>query len=478
MSPAVVALILAALWLAGVPRSRPDLRFSAPIVARPGKTIGLRAWQVVEGPRGQTEIETPEVEVVLRNDAGSTLAQTMLSKSLVQGSEGRLAIPDGLDDVLTLVARATIGGQEVAVERVLYVQRSIESRAERGRAVNAFQIAELGPIRVSSTRGRDAVLDPRVEEGACVPDLSCWLSVWVGSHEGRVRMVPLAGLPRRSSVETVHHGFARFPLTVAGSEARVEVELMNADGTLVAAREARLPVVPGGIVARSAVEDGSIRLEWHQLGAPAPVLIDVFEGDRWVNALSLGPAHPVFALPGPGVWRIQVRADLFSDNTAAVSYAVVPDPEGPGALRQAADAVLHEADREGLDPLAMAILDGEIPDAAAGDALRALFAIPSFDVVSTGPGVSARVGDDSSERGQDRRRWLAAAVILLIGLVVSTVLLRIEILARADAQRLFDALGDEAQTPPRRGPSGRGLWAFVLFVFVLMAALALSKRWF
>lgn len=479
VSPVAVALILAALWLAGAPGPHPDLRFSAPMVARPGETIGLRAWQVLETNSGTTEIGAPRVEVALRNDSGSLLVETTLRESHVQGAEGKLAVPQDLDDVLTLVARATIEGQEVAVERRLYVQAAIESRAPRGRSVNPFQAYELGPIRISSEADKDVIIDPRIEEGACVPELRCWLSVWVGGHRGRVRVVPLAGLRIDSAVQTVRDGFARFPLSVAGSEARIEVELLRDDGTQVAVRQARLPLVPGGLVARAMLEDGRVHFEWDQIGGPTPVLVDVFAGERWVEALSLSPADPLFALPGPGVWRIQARADLFSDDTAGVSYVVVPQPGGPGALRQAAQAVMSEADREGLDPLAMAILSGEMPNGAAGDAIRALFAIKSFDVVSEGAASSSRIGEDETfDRNQDRRRWLAATAIFAIGLLVSGILFRLDLLAQADARRLLDTLGDEAPARPRRNPPGRALWAFVLLVFALMALLAVAKRWF
>jgi hypothetical protein len=127
----------------------------------------------------------------------------------------------------------------------------------------------------------------------------------------------------------------------------------------------------------------------------------------------------------------------------------------------------------------MAIIDGTVAEADEDDLLRALFAIPSFDVVVIGPGASARFGvDETLEQKQELRRWLAAGAILLIGLVVSMVLLRIELLAQAHARRLLDDFGDEAPPPRGGAPSGRGLWAFVLLVFVLMAVLALSKRWF
>ena len=479
LSPVVVASILAALWMAGAPPVVPDLRLSAPVVARPGTTIGLRAWQVDQDDDGYTIIVAPPVEVELRNAAGMVLAKTKLRKSLVQGREGHLQVPDGLDDVLSLVALAEIDGRSVSVERALYVRESIESRLPTGRAVNAFQAYELGVIRPTGSSRATPVLDPRVEEGACVPDLRCWLSVWVGDQEVVVRVRSLAGVRVPSSAVRPSNGFARVPLLVAGSEGRVEVEVLGRDGAVVAAREVRLPVVPGGIVARASATDGRIEVEWEQLGGREAVLVDVFQGRRWVRALSLSPGDAHFAALGPGVWRLQVRADLLSDNTAGVSYVVVADPMGPGRARQAADAVLVDADREGLDPLAVAILDGAFQREDNEDLLRALFAIPSFDVVAIGPGVSARFGvDETLEDDQELRRWQAAAAILLIGLMVSMVLLRVELIAQARARQLLDAFGDEAPPPRRSASSGRGLWAFVLLVFVLMAVLALSKRWF
>jgi hypothetical protein len=479
MSPLVAALILAALWIAGAPSAVPDLRLSAPLVARPGTTIGLRAWQVDQDDDGYTVIVAPAVEVELRNEAGMVLAKVELEKSLAQGREGRLQIPDHIDEVLSLVAVAEIDGDSVSVERALYVRESIESRLPKGRSVNAFQAYELGRIRAAASRRAATILDPRVEEGACVPDLRCCLTVWVGDEAVAVRVRPVAGVRVEPGAVVHSNGFWRFPLVVAGSEGRVEVEAVGEDGAVVAAREVRLPVVPGGIVARATAADGHIEVEWEQLGDRGPVLVDVFQGRRWMQASSLSPDDPHLPALGPGVWRLQVRGDLFSDNTAGVSYVVVADPKGPGRVRQAAEALLGEAGREGLDPLAVAIVDGAFPEADVDALLRALFALPSFDVVAMGPGVSARVGvDETLEEQQELRRWQAAAAILLVGLMVSMVLLRIELVEQAGARRLLDDFGEEAP-PPRRGSApGRGLWAFVLLIFVLMAVLALSKRWF
>lgn len=479
LSPLLVALILAVLWIAGAPSSIPDLRFSAPVVARPGTTIGLRAWQLDEDDEGYTVVASPPVVVELRNAAGMPLASTELTPSLVHGREGQLRIPAELNETLSLLATAQVDGQEVTVTRALYVRESIDSRLPAGRTITAFQAYELGPIRVLDSRRAVEVLDPRIEEGACVPELRCMLSVWVGKQDVGVRLRSLAGIRVDPSVNRASSGFARFSIVVSGSEGRVDVEALDPDGNLLAAREVRLPLVPGGIVARASANGDRIRVDWQQLGERRAVLVDVFQGRRWVHALSLSPDDPYLAAPGPGVWRLQIRADLFSDNTAGISNFVVADPTAPDRARAAATVVLADADQRGLDPLALAVLDGAVPEASVDDAIAALFAAPSFDVVALGSGMSSRLGvDQAVELDQERRRWLAAAVILLIGLIVAAVLLRVELLARARARQLLDALGDGTAPAAQMSSSGRGLWAFVLLVFVLMAVLALSKRWF
>ncbi len=144
-------------------------------------------------------------------------------------------------------------------------------------------------MRVLDPSHRITTLDPRVEEGACVPDLTCWLSVWVAGESVSVQIRPLAGVRVVASPTPSSNGLARFPLVVAGNEGRVEVEALDDDGVVVAAREVRLPVVPGGIVARASTVDGRIEVEWDQLGGRTPVLVDVFQGRRWMHAFSLSP---------------------------------------------------------------------------------------------------------------------------------------------------------------------------------------------
>ncbi len=477
LAPTLVAIILAALWLAGAPADAPDLRFSAPVVARPASSIGLRAWQIDRDDEGYAIVLAPDVDVELRNRAGMLVASTRLSASQVEGVEGSLEIPSDLDGQLSLIARAEIDGRPVTIERALHVRGGVDSRLSAGRQVNPFQAYELGPMRVADAKRAPAILDPRIVEGVCVPDLPCTLLVWVGDWEGLVRARPLAGLHIEQETARASGSFVHIPVVVRGQEGRASVEALGDDGAVLASREVRLPVLPGGLVASAAVDEGQVRLEWETLGGPRPVLVDIFREHRWTQARSLAPGDESLGSLPPGVWRLQVRQDLFSDNTAAVAFVVLTDPPGTDPVWLAAEAVLATASRDGLDPLAMSILDGGF-SGQVDDALAALFAVPSFDVVAMGPGVSTKVGvDEARAPVQERRRWWAAAAILVLGLIASMVLLRSELVAEAEARQLLNDLGD-GEPAPQRTAFGRGLWAFVLLVFVLMAVLALSKRWF
>jgi hypothetical protein len=469
-------LVLALLWLSGKPPPIPDLRLGAPVVARPGSTIGIRAWQLDEDDLGRVQVQAPETRVLLRDLDQRTVAMTVLARSSVEGSEGRLDVPEELDGKYALVAISDIDGREVTVERALYVRDGIDSKLTSGRTVNAFQAYSLGLLRrIDRDRG-PSVLDPRIEEGACAPDLPCTLTVWVGSWQGTVRVRAVAGARIARDVATVDRGFAKFVLTVTGPEARVAVEALDDTGAVLSLREARLPLVPGGMTARAEVRDDEVHLEWHSMSADAPVLVDVFADHRWVSAHSVTRADPVIRNLGPGVWRLQLRHDLFSSNTGAVTFAVVlPDD---AALEAAAELALSASDSRGLDPLAMAIIEGSF-DGDPAAALRSVLGIPAFDVVTLGPGVSSRIGvDEAAADAQKARRWRAAFLILVVGLFVSVVLLRVEVVAQQQANEVLQSLASDDDVAKPLPVSGRGLWVLALFVFVVIAALALSKGWF
>jgi hypothetical protein len=303
------------------------------------------------------------------------------------------------------------------------------------------------------------------------------LSVWVGQKPTRLRVNSIVGVRFETTVIGPAEGFFRFPLVVVGNEARIEVQALGSGDRVVASRQVRLPVVPGGISVRASVDGGRVRLEWDELGGSGPVLVDVYRGNQWSHAVSVTPAQPWLPISlDPGVWRLQLRRDLFSRNTAGVAHVVIPSTLGT-ELDVAARALLADAQREGLDPIAVAILDGLVPHDQTRDAIRALFGPRNFGVVSLAT-VASHLEADSDSNHRGIARWVAAAIILAIGVLVSLALLRLELFAQGRSRELLEDFEDAEPVPSSGLPLERWLWVFVFFVFVLIAALALSKGWF
>ena len=279
-------------------------------------------------------------------------------------------------------------GKSVSVTRALYVRESIDSRLPTGRyshrvsGVRARTDSRVGfearrrAARPSRRGGRlrsRASLRAfrlgwrrRTSGSGCDPDRRC-------AEQPRAPCGPRAA----SRV---------FRLSSQEPRAESPSKRSTVDGAVLAAREVRLPLVSGGIVARAPARRPHPTWTGSSSQSCAPSSSTSFEDRRWVQAHSLSPDAPYLPAPGPGVWRLQIRADLFSDNTAGVSSFVVDDPARPDRARAAATAVLEDADRRGLDPLALAVLDGALPGASGDDAIRALFAVPNFDVVAVGSG--------------------------------------------------------------------------------------------
>lgn len=473
IAPSVVAGILAALWLSEAPDPAIGFSLSGPSLVAPGTKVGLRAWHLTD-----QGVDAPPTIAELRDESGALISTTTMMTSLVQGLEGEVALPEDFEGTAFLVARTKIDGNEASATYSVSVEPDAFVAYQPGRETSPFQVYELGQLRVIDAEAAPQELDPRIEGGACVPELQCWLSVWVGEKATRVRVVSITGVRFEKTLLGPAKGFLRFPLFVLGNEARIEVQALGPVDRVVASREVRLPVVPGGVSARASVDGRQVRVEWDELGGSGPVLVDVYRGSQWSYAFSLTPAEPWLPVPlDPGVWRLQVRVDLFSTNTAGVTHVVIPSDSAGTALEIAARAVLADAQREGLDPIAMAIVDGRVPLDQTQDAIAALFGPRNFGVVSLATVVSHLEADSGSGR-RGILRWIAAAIILAIGVLVSLVLLRLELLAQARARELLEGFEDD-EPPPSPAPSlERWLWAFVFLVFALIATLALSKGWF
>ncbi|MEM7139076.1 MAG: hypothetical protein AAF500_21060 [Myxococcota bacterium] len=433
----------------------------------------MRAWQLTEDG-----IVAPPTSIEVRDSDGNVVSMSSLTASLAEGAEGEVALPEGLRGMVLLTARSTIEGEAIGVSYGVSLEtEDAFASVQPGREVSPFHVYELGPLRTMNRRRAPTELDPRIEEGACVPELACWLSVWVGQKKARVRVRAIAGVRIEQAEAGPRSGFLRFPIVVMGHEARIEVEALGPDGEVVAAREVRLPVVPGGTSVRAYVRGRRVRLSWESLGARQPVLVDAYRGNRWTYALSVTPEQPWLPVQlDKGVWRLQVREDLFSANTAGVVHVVIAD-NAAEAAQLAARAVLADASRDGLDPLADAIIDGRVSAEHAKDAVLALFGPRNFGVLSLS-GVVSRFELEPERTRRILTQWTAAALIVFIGLLVSLFLFRMELRTQSRAREILEGVGGPLDPLPDGAPVERWLWAFVLLIFVLIAVLALSKGWF
>lgn len=480
IAPVLACGILAVLWLSEVPDTAIGFSLNAPTVVAPGSDAALRSWRLLEQGVG-----APETRVDVRDAAGRIIAETTLVPSHTHGSEGDVALPNELSGLISFTARTTVDDEPIAVSYSVSLDAQNTLRVARPvRETSPFQVYELGPLRVDEPDLAPPELDPRVEEGACVPDLPCWLSVWVGDSRARVRLVALAGVSLQDDEQGPRAGFLRFPITVVGNEALIRVEALGPRDQVVASREVRLPIVPGGITVQAEAHGRRVQLDWEEVEGRGPVLVDAYLGNRWTHALSVTPEDPWLPIDlEAGVWRLQLRNGLFSSNTAGVTHVVITKDDEEDPLRTAARAVLEDAARDGLDPLAVAIEEGRISPEHSEEAIRALFGPQNFGVLS----LSGVVSRFQVEPDFDRRRvtrWIAALLILGIGALVSFFLFRLEAQAQARAREILDGVRD----PDANGADGaliensvrveRWLWAFVLLVFALIAVVALSKGWF
>jgi len=215
-------VILAALWLTESPDPAVGFSLAGPTAVSPGKYAALRTWHLTEDGVG-----APATTVELRDAYGTHLSTTTLERSRVAGSEGEAGVPADAIGTVSFTARADIEGASAAVTYTVSVDRddALED-VPPGRETSPFHVYELGPLIVLRPKSAPPELDPRIEGGACVPELPCWLSIWVGNRRSHLRLRPLTGV----RVESLDHrgaGFVRVPLLVVGNEARLEVQALD-----------------------------------------------------------------------------------------------------------------------------------------------------------------------------------------------------------------------------------------------------------
>lgn len=491
--PVAVGLILIAAGFAERGPASRDLQLVAPRSAHAGQTIPVRAYFLDLAEAAPEAIEGATVSVVLRGvegeDQTTSLAQAELRSSETLGYVGEIVLPPEVRGTRQLFAVAHAPSEDAddldEARRRITIGSAAEPPVRRGRLQTELQRYELG-ARSGSAPPDD--LEARVLGGDCTNHAPCRLLVWVGEPAASVRLEALGGARQPRCEAGATTGFVACEVSVRGNEASVAVVAIR-DGSEVGRRHVQLPMgspAPSVQRERALVPVGH-RPQLTVEGLDERYVVDLFHEGFWVRSSTLasgdGALELPWALDAPGLWRAQVRRDVFGSNSAAVAawWVSAPDETHEAALRAIAS---HPLQNEWMDPLATEIRDGELACAPAGpscdsDRIAAfMLAAGELEVItyprSSSGAEQASVGLRTVQWG---RRGVAAGLIFLAGLLMAFVVHRRASSAAAQAAQILEAgrePDDEAVTP-RKDPVPAASAAFFVLIFAVVAAIVLAR---
>jgi hypothetical protein len=486
--PVAVALILIAAGLAERGPATRDLQLVAPRSAPSGQTIPLRAYFLDLAEVTPEAIEGASVSVVLRGveDQGPTLAEAELSPSETLGYVGELTLPAGVHGTYQLFAtgRAPGEGDEPfdEVRRRITIGSAAEPAPRRGRLQTDLQRYELGPATGTAAPEH---LEARVVGGDCTNHMPCRLLVWVGAPAASVALRDLQGASDARCEGFVTTGWVRCDVTVRGNEANASV-VAERGGAEVGRRRIQLPMgspAPALRRARALVPVGH-RPTLTVAGLDERYVVDLFHEGFWIRSATIEPADGTLELPwafdAPGLWRVQVRRDVFGSNSAAVATWWVGDDGAGEALRALAD---HPRQNDWMDPAALAVRAGELdcsggPGCGPERIAAFMLAAGELEVItyprSSSGAEQASAGIRSVQWG---RRGVAAGLIFLAGLLVAFVVHRRAKRAGQQARRILEAGRDpqDEVAPSSRDAVPAASAAFLVLIFAVVAAIVLAR---
>ncbi|AKF08165.1 hypothetical protein [Sandaracinus amylolyticus] len=445
-----------------------ELQLVAPDRVRPGDPIPLRAFVFdgIDDPDGG-ELVAAQVDVELR-DGERVLARTTLDTSRARSSEGALAPPDDATDArldLVASARDDDGALLATVTRALTIEPDAPPAPLRGRVGLPLQQIDVGPVIAEATGVPLPPLEVRVAGGACVPEERCALWIDAGDADTiTIEETPAASVGERS---TRDGALVRLVVVPHGPEASVEL-VASRLGQPLARRTVRLPIALATpwIDAPRVVSSMPIPLEAHPPVGREVLTADLFYEGRWIATATLDPARPELPFDvGPGLYRVEVRADPFGGERAAARYVLVAPAGSDLALHDTRELLRREdvelTDREGTEPRLLL--------AGAEEEVRTL------------PSAISGLEDDRRMVAERRRRLhFVAGLALGLGIAVLAMsLLRRGLFAAAEARDVMHEAGDpEARSVRARARTTLAVIAIVGAVAVALlagAALILAR---
>jgi hypothetical protein len=302
-----------------------------------------------------------------RSDARDEGSAGPLVAAALGTVEGRVGPAGAAFD--RVIVRARAGGELLATaERPVQVEAQVrEALPVRDRLGDPLQVLSLA--RTDAVRAVAPELDVRVEGGVCVPDVPCTLRFFRGAADVVPRLVECTSTDVAAT--EVGRAVVAVTLVVHGPEARCEVVLAPSEVVL----DLQIPVGLATPWLSATVEGDVLRVRGEPPVGRDAMLLDVFVGERWVDARSLARGEAIdLGLEGLGVGlvRVQARADVSSSERAYQLARMVASREAlarsPEVLEDAwverfgAQAAAWDAERRDFE---LRALEAELVDVPA-----------------------------------------------------------------------------------------------------------------
>jgi hypothetical protein len=453
--PAAAALTLLAIATNATREVDDDLHLVAPDLARAGQSLPVRAqlYAGLHRPEGAQLITAP-VELELRARSGQRLAHARMQPSYAHSMDAVLTLPQSYEGEARLTAHARLDAATPSSERVLEIKQ--ESPAElltlHERPLSPLQRFAAGPVRVRSEQPAPNALSLVITGGACVPEQPCELWLYVGSPAASVHVLATPAAtpdPQSAHPSEPTDGVVHLRAVTHGPEAELAIVAERA-GTEVATRSFRLAVALGANVAseQPRIFDAPARPQIGLRSDEGGCIIDAFLERRWLRTGSLRDCRDHEPLPfdalEPGLWRLQLRRDPFSGDSAAVRSIYVRQPGEPAAhvLSRLASAAL---DQSPDDALARAVRNTPEAYAAALDdtAGYLLASLDSGIIALPAPASGYPMAMLQLQLARAKLRKLALFALLLCALTLGLIVAQRGLVAASEAAHVMAEAGAE-----------------------------------
>jgi hypothetical protein len=465
--PAALALAVIAYLTIEGRRIDDELHLIAPDALQPGDPVPVRAhWfagiQRTQGP----ELVAADVQVQLY-DAQGTLAGTVRLTPSHGGSLAGMLVPRS-----PVTGRASLRAVATHRDRRIELQRPIR-----------FAREPSVPQPLAAQRPDAEATDTRVRSGACTPEHPCELLLRAGAGATQLRLAGNASVDAPDTAMTLPRSrIVAATVVTHGPRAKLDIIATRVDGSETR-QTVRLPLALGSarIAPIAPVLQAPAKPTITRVDERGGCVVDAYATERWVRTGALrdctrGDPVPFAPLPA-GLWRVQVRGDIFASDSAALrsTYVRSTTQTDAQALRAIADAV---ASAQPTDAFAREVRTAPDAYVAERDRVAAyLLAALEREVYAQPSAISSLpAARDALARERSRVRIFALLTLALAGLTLVLLVAQRGLGAAAETRRSLHEAGAESIPPAaRQRLRVLGVTTSLLLIFAAIAVYLIAR---